>query len=529
MKIKYIIPLHIEQGSSYMVLKEEEYRPDIQAYLQGKSTGNSKLDRGINRYLNILGLIKPTGELNSVGEKVRDTGYLYTPNEGKYTIWYADDHLLEGHRIIYYERELTSSSSSRALSHAQKLHIKSVERAYSDKSDYVKAELVTDNISVVEHRNKEQEPICMIHQLEIEAGESHAVRYYIGNLKRGDKKSYNLRSSQRAKEDLELWQERLLPRIAQDLGCEWHQLEQRFALECKMAEDWGGSTTLKHFTLSCCKSNSKDGSSLELEHVGVMPLNEREAKLWFDHLLGIEAQQNYLQQGDLETLASFREEDAFAPYRAHLVTPAVTELADRLNEQRESYWHLMAPKDLNPSAEILHYDKAVSIVKGQNYSMEDIAKKLGLQSSRLVVYCDRYVQKRWQQSYIAGLLQAVKAEQSLVITQKEDMEEIRYLGKTYLEQYKGPTQLEVMDASQIFEYKKGIHDRCIVALDTRGNLKLWTSTNGLTNFELAEGSSWKNFGPQSIIKCRESVTFTPVELETQAELITYVRNHFHVK
>ena len=260
-----------------------------------------------------------------------------------------------------------------------------------------------------------------------------------------------------------------------------------------------------------------------------MPINELEAKKWFDHLLSIEAEKDYLQQGDIDALASLRNEVALEPYRAGLNTPKATDLARGAKENKASYWHLMAPRDLMPDGDVHVIDRPVSLVEGEQHSMSAIVEKLGLRDVRWVAYCDRYVVKSWQQSYIGGLLQAIKAERSIVITQKSDMMKLSS-GRTFLEQHKGQTQLEIIDVTDVFEKSRGIHDRCLVVCDAQGNLKLWTGTNGLTTFDFqGNGGGWKDFGPKTPLTLSDSVTLSPVELRTQDKLITYLKKHFHVK
>ena len=529
MKIKFTRSLEVEYGSTYMCIEEQEKRPDIQAYLQGlHHISDPKLNEGVERYLTALRL-KKNGVLTVQGDQVRESGYLPACSEGKYAIWYVQDPILDAPRIIYYDR-MATASEDRNWRKGQELRVGAIERAQSENSEFVKATLTSNRLFVVKHYNKEQERIDMIRQLTVEGGESRAVRYYLGTLKGGaDRRDHTLRSSRPAEEDVEsLWVEKLLPQIAKSLSGQWRGKEQRIALPLDDAKKLGAEA-LKHFSLNCSIPRSQIGEVWELEHVGIMPMNELEAKKWFDHLLSIEAEKDYLQQGDIDALASLRNEVALEPYRAALNTPKATGLARGAKDNKISYWHLMAPRDLMPDGDVHVIDRPVSLVEGEQHSMSAIVEKLGLRDVRWVAYCDRYVVRPWQQSYIGGLLQAIKAERSIVITQKSDMMK-HPSGKTFLEQHKGQTQLEIIDVTDVFEKSRGIHDRCLVVCDAQGNLKLWTGTNGLTTFDYqGNGGGWKDFGPKTPLRLSDSVTLSPVELRTQDKLITYLKKHFHVK
>ena len=213
----------------------------------------------------------------------------------------------------------------------------------------LRVELATLDLQIVLQNHGEQ--IDMIHEFDTDAAQGgQARRYYIGTLSRDAEKKYGLQyTDDAAIEDKQsFWDEWWLPEIGRMLNGEWKQEYNRLAISFKAARSLQKEDALQNFSLASHTIN-EEGRRIKIEHMGLMPSSQTEASRWFEYLLLCEARKRYLQQRDLESIAAMlRDEEAMKRYRAELPTPPVAELAMICKEDSVSYWHLMAPEDLNP-------------------------------------------------------------------------------------------------------------------------------------------------------------------------------------
>ena len=350
MKITLTQKLNVEQGICYMRLREWQKREDIVSFLRGTRTGKKALDDGISRYLRTIGVYSDTGQLSPEGEELLETGLYPTPSEGKYFVWFAYDPILVGYRILYYEREPTKTKDEEASpENAQKRSILEIERAGTKDNPRLRVELETGDLPIVLQDHRVQ--IDMIHTYDTDAAQGRrARRYYIGTLSRDAEKKYVLQYTDDAaiEDEQRFWHKEWLPKIGRMLDGKWEQEYNRLAISFKAARSLQKEDALQNFSLASHTIN-EEGRRIKIEHMGLMPSSQTEASQWFEYLLLCEARKEYLQQNDLESIsAMLREAEAMKIYRAELPTPPVAELAMKCKEDKVSYWHLMAPKDLNP-------------------------------------------------------------------------------------------------------------------------------------------------------------------------------------
>ncbi len=350
MKITLTQKLNVAQEICYMRVCEWQKREDIVSFLRGTRTGNKTLDDGISRYLRTIGVYTPKGELSPEGEELLATGLYPTPSEGKYFVWLANDPILGGYRILYYEREPTTTKNDiLSPQYPPKKRISEIERAGTKDAPRLRVELATLDLQIVLQNHGEQ--IDMIHEFDTDAAQGgQARRYYIGTLSRNAKKKYGLQyTDDAAIEDKQsFWDEWWLPEIGRMLNGEWKQEYNRLAISFKAARSLQKEDALQNFSLASHTIN-EEGRRIKIEHMGLMPSSQTEASRWFEYLLLCEARKEYLQQSDLENISALlRDEEAMKRYRAELPTPPVAELAMICKEDSVSYWHLMAPEDLNP-------------------------------------------------------------------------------------------------------------------------------------------------------------------------------------
>ena len=328
---------------------EWQKREDIVSFLHGTRTGKKTLDEGITRYLRTIGVYSYNGQLSPEGEELLETGLYPTPSEGKYFVWFADDPILGGYRILYYEREPTTTKNDAPTPQcAPKIRISEIERAGTKDAPRLRVELATLDLPIVLQDHGEL--IDMIHEFDTDAAQGRrARRYYIGTLSRDDKTTYKLQETEDAAiEKQSFWDEGWLPEIGRMLNGEWKQEYNRLAISFKAARSLPKEDALQNFSLASHTIN-EEGRRIKIEHMGLMPSSPTEASRWFEYLLLCEARKEYLQQSDLESISALlRDEEAMKRYRAELPTPPVAELAMICKEDSVSYWHLMAPKDLNP-------------------------------------------------------------------------------------------------------------------------------------------------------------------------------------
>ena len=373
MKITLTQKLNVAQGICYMRVCEWQKREDIVSFLRGTRTGKKTLDEGISRYLRTIGVYSPNGELSPEGEELLETGLYPTPSEGKYFVWFADDPILGGYRILYYEREPTTTRNDAPTpQNAQEISILEIERAGTKDNPRLRVELETLDLPIVLQDYMVQ--IDMIHEFDTDAAQGkQARRYYIGTLSRDAEKKYGLKETEDAaiEDEQKFWHEWWLPEIGRMRKGEWKQEYNRLAISFKAACSFPEEDALQNFSLAS-HTIGEGKLSIKIEHMGLMPSRQTEASRWFEYLLLCEARRSYLQQSDLESIsAQLRDEEALAIYRGELPTPPVSELAMKCNkEDRVSYWHLMAPEDLNPHNE-LQISAPFTLEANSSYTMTE--------------------------------------------------------------------------------------------------------------------------------------------------------------
>ncbi len=529
MKITLTQELSVAQGLCYMRLREWQKREDIVSFLRGTGTGKRTLDEGIKRYLRTIGVYSDNGQLSPEGEELSETGLYPTLSEGKYFVWFAYDPILGDHRILYYEREPTTTKNDAPNPrYAQEISILEIERAGTKDAPRLRVELETLDLPIVLQDHRVQ--IDMIHTYDTDAAQGkQARRCYIGTLSRDAEKKYGLQYTDNAaiEDKQSFWDEWWLPEIGRMLNGKWEQRYNRLAISFEAARSLQRENALQNFSLASYTIDDKE-RRIKIEHMGLMPSSQTEATQWFEYLLLCEARRSYLQQSDLESIAALREAEALESYREGLPTPPVAELAMKCNkEDRVSYWHLMAAEDLNPHNE-LQIAAPFTLKADASYTMTEIVTSLGIEpSARWVAYYDTYIWRAHQQSYIGILLNAIAAERSIVITEKEEMETIAPQGKTYLEKHTKTKDLQLLDKKDVLkEGERPPHDRYIILCDTHGEVHLWDCTNGLSDFDKG-GREWKELDTSTKLRSKQSLTITPIETGNLQQLIDYLKK-YHV-
>lgn len=533
MKFKFTQPLYIQHGTCYMKLNEWQERQDIKDFLMGNGTGNEKLDAGISRYLMSIGVYDRDGQLTKEGEILKQTGQYPGASEGKYSIWFAEDPILDsGIRILYYERENTRSGEFQGLGYPNNILIAAIERAKTTQSERLKVKLKNNRLAIVQHSNKSQTQVNLVYKYEINDQEA-VDHYYLGELTRGDKKVYQLQQPNQVSKDPEsikdeerVWTDTLFSIIGNELNGIWEKEKYRLSLSVEQAKCLGGDIALKLFRLKQYTATTEQGQTIELEQIGLKPNSREEAIKWFETLLAIEARKVYLHQSDLDSIAELREEEAMAEYRQELLTPKAGDLAQKYHKDRVGYWHLMAPQDLKPGCK-LQIAEPFCLEAKKAYTMEDIVSSLGIKpNARWVAYYDKYVCRPHQQSYISLLLNAVDADKSIVITNKVDMETTRNKS-TYLKELSQTKSLDILDGRDVLD-GRNVHDRYLILCDNRGELCLWSLTNSLSQFDKGD-RKWSQVDISTPIISLQDLTITPISTKMQSQLITYLKNHVHVK
>lgn len=511
-----------------MKLSEWQERQDIKDFLQGHGTGNDKLDAGIKRYLMRIGVYDSNEELTEAGKELMKTGNFPSLSEGKYSIWFAEDPILGGIRILYYEREDTIAKDGQP--YPSNIYIDTIERAKTDQSERQKVKLEDNGLNVITHNSQDQKVVYMVYRYEYN-DQKLVDHYYLGVLNRGDKKVYKLeqptsvhKDKESIKNEEQIWNDTLFPYIGGVLEGDWDKENLCLRLSVDRAQELGGNSALKDFRLGALNLTIEQGHKIDIEHMKLMPKSKLEAQKWFETLLSLEAQKNYLQQSDLDSIAELKEEDAMALYRADLRTPNVQTLAQKKVTDKLCYWHLMAPQDLKPGHE-LQIAEPFCLKADHHYSMRAIVHALGIKpKARWVAYYDKYVCRPHQQRYVGLLLNAIDAECSVVITNKEEMETIPQSQDTYLKRYCKVKGLKILNGQEVLE-GRNVHDRYLIICDHRGQIFLWSLTNSLSHFDKGN-YKWEQLDRTTDVLSKQDLTITPIDITMQGQLITYLKNNY---
>lgn len=473
----------------YMKIKKDVSREDIREYLNGKRFDNNLINNRVDTYLKEIKIFDEEGQLTHLGERVRQRGYLPTPEEGKYKIWYTQDDDFWGNKILFFRREKPNEKSnveksSVSLSNND-VHFLMPAQSANGATPFAEFRLI-DPIQIAQSNSYQQDTIQI--KLRVEKGKQSQLSFS-GSL---EKNSIQLDDTIKTDRDETI--DEILQKSLPDFDMDENRLRIPFHQEYKDFE-------IKNYP---CKWK---GFSGRIDSVKLMPSDNEEAKKWRDYLLKERVNQQYLSPGDFASVAnSINEVPAFNRYKEELDIPKSKEF---ITGTRTGFWHLNAPIDLNPLGSS-NINEVVSLQKNETVSFSDILYMLGIvPDNNMVVYYDKYVIDERKQKNAAAFMDALRGKKSIIITESP-----QNLKSDFIMHKRKDIRLQDLK-SGIFN-RSPLHDRYLI-VESASGIKFWNISNSLDFIRFNDSE----IGPDTKGKIIQPVTFTPIT-NLDKELLNFV-------
>jgi hypothetical protein len=473
MKITLKRKVDLKSAIVYFKIQTEVRREDIKNYLESDGGfPNPVIERRVKNYLRDRGIYNSGYQLTAKGDKVKDTGMIEEPEEGKYQIWYTQDDPLFGNRIFYFRRIKPDTRSDNPRLEPLGITL--------DKKPFVSLPIQGSN-------TKEPVKFSVPDSVDGYTGENRTVATIncewiwdnmetsfflfngkfsiddIDNKKEMNEKDFNIDFNSHIPEIIPNWNEktRRCKLKMENIETNENNVYQYF--------EYSGSRSCEGFD-SCCYYK-----------LPVEPYNDEEARAWRNRLLNGELEKQYMHPGDfISNVIAINQKEGFATYADQLDIP--NDIHQYIDEELEhgkksergaAYWHLAAPLDLNPCIPQSLQEDAFSLKTGDRVSFEDISAKIksGF-SAETVVYFDKYVTNYYQQRSVAAFLKSFSVLNMCVITNENTKHFDKYLSKN-------EEKIFVKNINSIYpNLIDAPHDRYLI-LKHDDALQVWAITNSI--------------------------------------------------
>lgn len=498
MKITLHKQVTLKVATVYMKIKKDVMRSDIQEYLNGKRFNNTVINNRIDEYLKEIRVYDENKQLSKLGQKVRQTGLLPTPEEGKYRIWYTENDEYFGSVIMYFQRERPHDKVNvleLPLELAEKGHFLMPTRENSKNGDleYTKFELHSTDLVGTTFKNFESVEVKLL----LDEGKQSCLQFS-GTLGKDSVIKLHGEKGIETHEKIE----QILSEALSDYNPENKRLRIRFNPK---NESCYKSFEQRHFP---CHWHNFEGT---IDCVKLMPYDEEDAIAWRDYLLRDELSKNYYSPEDFEQKADeINEKAGFDSYKDILNTPKAK---DFVTKSQTEFWHIKSPIDLNPNSLFPDISENITLQKDEKLSFAELVFRLGAGGQNdIAIYYDNYVRNERQQKAAAALMDSIDASKKIIIT---DMSPQNQKSDFIITKRK---DLRLRDLKSGIFAQKPAHDRYLIIVSPKGT-KIWVVTNSLDFIRFQEN----NVTPNTQSKVVESVTFTPLPISVlDKELLNFV-------
>lgn len=501
MKVTLSKEVTLHTAVTYMKIKKNVVRSDIQEYLNGKRFDNNLINKRIDAYLKEIEILDEYGQLTGLGERVRNTALLPTYEEGKYRIWYTENDDYFGRKILYFRRETPQeyqpkrdrTIDSEPLSFEENNFLIPVKERNSE-NNFTEFYLLNKDLYMVYDNNRNRVNINLVLE-----DEKRVLCYFSGLIG----KDCSIKSQPVEREEK-------LNEIIYEILPDWNEENERLRIRFEEVADEKGR---KSFEIQQYPCKWKDFSG-HIDSVKLMPFDKENAVVWRNHLLISKIRDSYLSTEDFQNTAEdINEEAAFEDYRDRLEIPSQENILKKQSKDNLVYWHLNAPMDLNPNT-MFNIEHAITLLKDESTSFSEIIQKIGVSlNNELVVFYDRYIIDDKQQKAVAAFMRSVNANKKIIIT---DMSQNK---SSFIE--KNCKDIRMRDFNQgIFSGPKA-HDRYLIVV-SNGKTKVWVITSSLMDKIIFPKN--KDIDADISGKVKGNVTITPIdEKDLDKDLSNFVK------
>jgi hypothetical protein len=472
MKITLKRKVELKSAVVYLKIQTEAQREDIKNYLESDGGfPNPVIERRVKNYLRDRGIYNSGYQLTAKGDKVKDTGMIEEPEEGKYQIWYTLDDPLFGNRIFYFRRIKPDTRSNPQL---EPLGIT------LDKKTFVSLPIQADD-------TKEPVKFSVPDSVDGYKGENRTVatincEWIWDNMET----SFFLFSGKFSIDDIDNKKEMNEKDFNIDFNShistvmpDWNEKTGRCKLKLENIKT-NENDVYQYFEYSG-QRNCEGFDSCYYDKLPVEPYNPEEAHIWRNRLLNGELEKQYMYPGDfISNVIAINQKEGFTTYAYQLDIPDDIHqyISAELEQGKKSgrgaaYWHLAAPFDLNVEIPQSLKLSVISFAKGEYIGFQEFTAKFNCEADiKEVFYYDKYIINYYQQRSVAAFLKAFGIPKMLIVTDKNAPDFNDCLSKY-------DPQIAVKDILDVFQNRKGSeHDRFLV-FKSGGNLTVWTSTNSI--------------------------------------------------
>lgn len=486
--------IHLHSVIVYLKIQRDVERKDIQEYLNGKHFSNVLIERRVKEYLKNIKVYDEKYQLTELGNRVKISGKLPTPEEGVYQIWFTKQDSYFGNKIFYFKRISAAEASN---SNNERLYL-----SFDDDDEHLCLPIDSNSFSKFKLLSIGDYFGRNIQQTNSITLEWHwdglNTSYYIFNgelqlhLDKQDKKQDNLK----IKND-EIPCNTKLDVFISNILLDWNKSMQRLKVHFDKISDQA-----KVYFEFDCQTNWNE-FQLNFYKLPIMPHNLEEAKKWRDWLLINSLKKEYLNTADFQSIAiETNEKTSFSLYSSDLGIPDSQLFSNLIKKDILAFWHFQAPIDLNPNTKMKLSAKPIQLKQYDSISVQEIVGKIDLEDFKensVCIYYDRYVLTEHQQKTAAALLDAIQTKNKIVITQ------IQKKTSDFIQKHRPDIKLK--DAKTLFKNLLP-HDRYLVVAN-KDKTQVWSITNSLTYIKFSTDNIDKN--TKGTIT--QSVTFTPVDKE----------------
>lgn len=486
MKITLTKQITLYSATVYMKITKDVLRNDIQEYLNGKRFDNNLLNNRINNYLQEIHIYDNNSYLTMLGETVKATGYLPTPEEGKYKIWYTQNDEYFGNTIMYFRREdpnVNSQVEELNVYFKKDGHFLMPAREHDEVINYTQFSLLETKLHGKIFSNSETITATLIME---DGKETYCA--FSGKIGKDGATELNYKQPIHRNEKLEDYITEILP----DYDSEYKRLRVPF----------DGN---KNFVSPNRKCRWR-GFSGSIDSINLMPFDLENAKRWRDSLVRDIVAQQYLSPQDFQSkVIETNDNPAFEKYQNDLDVPESKNFKTETGSVE--YWHLNAPIDLNTNSSLFtNINEIFTLQKGDKISFAEIVARLGIASENdVVIYYDKYISNEWQQKASSALMESINATKAIIVTDMSPQN----MKSDYIMRHK--KIIKMRDLKGIFSNRPS-HDRYLIV----GN-KYWSITNSIDFIRFSERDITKD--TQGTVN--QNVTFTPISI-LDKELLNFV-------
>ncbi len=387
MKATFRKKIQLKSGEAYLRLKVPQKREEIQRYLNGEKF-DPFINERIDEYLKKIGVYNESKGLTDIGKKVKESGILYSLQEGKYRFWFCENDTFLQTVILCTLRVPPQREDPENYTNDKKLNLKEknieLNRNYiQEREGYPNFELVNTQVQLTEVTNNSSVLELEWHWEDFENNKSF-LRFK-GTIMQDKNETIPVYEE---KINIEVNLEEFIKKIINEWNDKTKKLKVRF-------ENIKNNTSeIELFVRNKQKFNNQDHlnfESIEFTEIPLEPYDDISAQEWSDELIHIHVEQNYLHENQIKSLLESNKKNYFANFNISIPPKPFDYYLQKFKNKSKAFWHIAAVHDLNLDNNMI--TNSFTLSNGQKISLKAISQTIiqnTTHSADTLVYCDNY-------------------------------------------------------------------------------------------------------------------------------------------